>query len=219
MTKAFTLDEHLEEMRGVADGAGVPFKEVWRLHLLGELTKASCSMIGASGEAIARSGEDQTDDDETESALPRYGTPMHPAEDLRSCLQRLSQLQAILFPGWAATATQKRLRRLGLPDFMRTLGLSSAPSELPYAAQLVEPIADILVSMASHSVQWAVEQLIVPFLQLGWRRASAAYTAASMRALAAILDVDSEFSRSSASRPGMARMQREVPTLLSPYVV
>ena len=46
------------------------------------------------------------------------------------------------------------------------------------------------VSMASHSVTWAVEQLILPFLQLGWKRASAAYTAASMRALVAILDVE-----------------------------
>ena len=54
-------------------------------------------------------------------------------------------------------------------------GMASAPSELPYAAQLVEPVADILVSMASHSVTWAVEQLILPFLQLGWKRASAAY--------------------------------------------
>ena len=40
-------------------------------------------------------------------------------------------------------------------------GMASAPSELPYAAQLVEPVADILVSMASHSVTWAVEQLIL----------------------------------------------------------
>ena len=46
------------------------------------------------------------------------------------------------------------------------------------------------VSMASHSVTWAVEQLILPFLQLGWKRASAAYTAASMRALVAVLDVE-----------------------------
>ena len=46
--------------------------------------------------------------------------------------------------------------------------------------------------MASHSVTWAVEQLILPFLQLGWKRASAAYTAASMRALVALLDVEPE---------------------------
>ena len=101
-------------------------------------------------------------------------------------------------------------------------GMASAPSELPYAAQLVEPVADILVSMASHSVTWAVEQLILPFLQLGWKRASAAYTAASMRALVAILDVESEFSKGSSSAANggqrLARMQREVPALLAPHI-
>lgn len=100
--------------------------------------------------------------------------------------------------------------------------MASAPSELPYAAQLVEPVADILVSMASHSVTWAVEQLILPFLQLGWKRASAAYTAASMRALVAILDVESEFSKGCASSAHggqrLARMQREVPTRLAPHI-
>ena len=101
-------------------------------------------------------------------------------------------------------------------------GMASAPSELPYAAQLVEPVADILVSMASHSVTWAVEQLILPFLQLGWKRASAAYTAASMRALVAILDVESEFSKGCASSAHgsqrLVRMQREVPTRLAPHI-
>ena len=144
--------------------------------------------------ALACSGDDPA---HKEDELPRYGTPMHPAEDLRSCLQRLTQLRNLLFPGWQSTEESKR--RFPLADLVRRLGASlsggkgslSAPSELPYATQLVEPVADILVSMASHSVTWAVEQLILPFLQLGWKRASAAYTAASMRALVATLDVPS----------------------------
>ena len=57
------------------------------------------------------------------------------------------------------------------------------------------------VSMASHSVTWAVEQLILPFLQLGWRRASAAYTAASMRALVAALDVEPQTQTQAQTKP------------------
>ena len=163
--------------------------------------------------ALARSGADPAHE---EAALPRYGTPMHPAEDLRACLQRLTQLRHLLFPGWQST--QESTRRFPLPAFVRDLGMSSAPSELPYAAQLVGPIADILVSMAAHNVTWAVEQLILPFLQLGWRRASAAYTAASMRALVSILDLESEFALGSRHAPGMARTQREVPALLAPHI-
>ncbi len=105
--------------------------------------------------ALAHSGDDPSHE---EAELPRYGTPMHPAEDLRACLQRLTQLRNVLFPGWQSTEESKH--RFPLPAFVRRLssslpsmgGMASAPSELPYAAQLVEPVADILVSSkCSHS--------------------------------------------------------------------
>ena len=41
-------------------------------------------------------------------------------------------------------------------------GMASAPSELPYAAQLVEPVADILASSTySHSSKWSVAHILV----------------------------------------------------------
>ena len=45
--------------------------------------------------------------------------------------------------------------------------------------------------MAGHSVRWAVEQLIVPFLNVTSRRSSAAYAMMALRALARILDTAS----------------------------
>jgi len=41
----------LDEMRGVADGAKLPLRTVLQLHMIGELTKAQCSMFGAWGSA------------------------------------------------------------------------------------------------------------------------------------------------------------------------
>ena len=68
-----------------------------------------------------------------------------------------------------------------------------------------------VVTMAGHSVRWAVEQLIVPFLNVTSRRSSAAYAMMALRALARILDTASDFSQQTVGRSG-ARLQREVPT-------
>ena len=38
-------------MRGIAEGSGVSFKHLRRIHMIGELTKGTCSMFGAWGKA------------------------------------------------------------------------------------------------------------------------------------------------------------------------
>jgi len=55
-TVDFTPNYWFEEMRGLADGvnnASVTFESIWKLTLLGELTKGTCSMFGVWGDAIA----------------------------------------------------------------------------------------------------------------------------------------------------------------------
>ena len=66
----FTGDYFLEEIRGLADASGVDYKvlytlllllwfcgsqsvlqKIQRIHMIGELTKGSCSMFGANGSA------------------------------------------------------------------------------------------------------------------------------------------------------------------------
>ena len=51
VTRAFTNKYYYEELHGIADASGVPFKYFRRLHMLGELTKGACSMFGAWGKA------------------------------------------------------------------------------------------------------------------------------------------------------------------------
>lgn len=41
-------------MRGIADGSGVEFKYLKRIHMIGELTKGACSMFGAWGKATSK---------------------------------------------------------------------------------------------------------------------------------------------------------------------
>lgn len=50
-TEAYTGPWFAAEMRGMADAAGVDFKRMMRIHMIGELTKGACSMFGAWGAA------------------------------------------------------------------------------------------------------------------------------------------------------------------------
>ena len=40
-----------DEMKGLADSSGFDYEIIRRIHMIGELTKASCSMYGAWGDA------------------------------------------------------------------------------------------------------------------------------------------------------------------------
>jgi len=56
-TEEYTPSYWFEEMKGLADGvnnaSAVTFQNIYRLSLLGELTKGTCSMFGVWGDAIA----------------------------------------------------------------------------------------------------------------------------------------------------------------------
>lgn len=54
VTAKWTGSYFNEELRGLSDALGIPFKKIQHIHLIGELTKGSCSMYGAWGNATAR---------------------------------------------------------------------------------------------------------------------------------------------------------------------
>lgn len=51
-TDPWTSDHFNQEMQGLADGSGVDLQLIKRIHQLGELTKADCSMFGAWTDAL-----------------------------------------------------------------------------------------------------------------------------------------------------------------------
>eukprot|EP00948_MAST-09A_sp_MAST-9A-sp1_P004194 g4194.t1 len=51
VTRKYTGEYFFDQMRGMADATGVEYKTILRVHLIGELTKGSCSMYGAWNEA------------------------------------------------------------------------------------------------------------------------------------------------------------------------
>ena len=53
LTKPFTGAYIYDELKGLADGSGVDYKTLCRIHLIGELTQGDCSMYGAWGKATA----------------------------------------------------------------------------------------------------------------------------------------------------------------------
>eukprot|EP01121_Diplochlamys_sp_Union-15-3_P022779 TRINITY_DN979_c0_g1_i2.p1 TRINITY_DN979_c0_g1~~TRINITY_DN979_c0_g1_i2.p1 ORF type:complete len:363 (+),score=59.70 TRINITY_DN979_c0_g1_i2:98-1186(+) len=53
-TRDYTPQYFFDEIRGIADGAGIDYMLLVRIHMFPELIKASCSMVGTSGPAIAK---------------------------------------------------------------------------------------------------------------------------------------------------------------------
>lgn len=50
-TSPWTGQYFNEELQGMADATGIPFKKIQHIHMIGELTKGSCSLYGAWGNA------------------------------------------------------------------------------------------------------------------------------------------------------------------------
>ena len=167
--------------------------------------------IATSGAAMAHISEAQS------VHLGRYSVTMYPDESGRAHLIRMAHLQEVLFPGWAEPRTLSAkvvhmMAESSLGGLVRAAGVG-ALSELPHASQLVEVLAEIVVCMAAHAVQWAVEDIIMPFLKFRKRSdASAAYAMVGMRALALMLDPNTDFTSAN------SRMQRDVPMLLAPAI-
>ncbi|XP_041374954.1 protein dcd1B-like [Gigantopelta aegis] len=55
-TAKYTESSFFEEARGLADGSGADFMKILHIHLIGELTKGSCSMMGAWGSSVLKPG-------------------------------------------------------------------------------------------------------------------------------------------------------------------
>jgi hypothetical protein len=51
-TRDYTPSYFFDELKGLADGSGLDYQTLINLHMLPELTQASCTMVGAWGEAI-----------------------------------------------------------------------------------------------------------------------------------------------------------------------
>lgn len=53
ITKKYTGEYFFQEMQGIADASGAHYETIRRVHMIGELTKGSCSMYGAWDSATA----------------------------------------------------------------------------------------------------------------------------------------------------------------------
>lgn len=54
ITAPYTPQEFYDELHGLADGSGIDYQMLLRLNMFAEITKASCSFVGAWGEATAQ---------------------------------------------------------------------------------------------------------------------------------------------------------------------
>ncbi|XP_061188063.1 prolyl 4-hydroxylase subunit alpha-2-like [Saccostrea echinata] len=56
ITRKYSGSYFFEEAQGIADGCGIDLQKLLRIHMIGELTKGSCSMFGAWGSAVPVKG-------------------------------------------------------------------------------------------------------------------------------------------------------------------
>jgi hypothetical protein len=87
LTNPFIPQHFIEEVQGLADALNVTFDDVMRINLFPELIQASCSMMGATGNAIAKTNgtlyQLRALDWDTGSPLQQYPMLMtyHPSSD------------------------------------------------------------------------------------------------------------------------------------------
>lgn len=55
-TKTYTGEYFMDEIRGMSEATNYSLERIRRIHMIGELTKGSCSMIGAWGKALGKDG-------------------------------------------------------------------------------------------------------------------------------------------------------------------
>jgi hypothetical protein len=60
LTRRYTPQHYIEEIRGMSDGSGQSYHLITRLNMIPELIKAACSMIGAWGPSITLAGPENT---------------------------------------------------------------------------------------------------------------------------------------------------------------
>eukprot|EP01133_Synstelium_polycarpum_P010208 gene10208-11890_t len=56
VTKKYTRQSFFDELQGISDASGVSYRDLLRMHMFPELIKASCSILGAWGEATIDGG-------------------------------------------------------------------------------------------------------------------------------------------------------------------
>lgn len=56
ITKKYSGSYFYEEAQGISDGSGLDVQKLLRIHMIGELTKGSCSMFGAWGSSVPDKG-------------------------------------------------------------------------------------------------------------------------------------------------------------------
>ena len=114
-TDPYTSDYFEEEMQGLADATGYDLQRIRRIHQLGELTKASCSMVGAWDEALSdKKGLLQLRALDWTTAAIFVNNPQmtvyHPED------QTNNRFANIGFPGWIGLMTGMNDQKMGISE-------------------------------------------------------------------------------------------------------
>ena len=129
-TEPWTYQWHSDEMQGLADGSGVTLDLVKRIHMIGEVTKAQCSLFGIWDEALQdgsgllqlRALDWTTDDIFVNNPQVTIYHPTYTQEYEGFGKLRQNQFANVGFPGWIGLMTGMNDQKMGISE----IGASTA---------------------------------------------------------------------------------------------
>jgi len=141
--------KYLDEMRGIAEGAGLPFEDVLITHtFLESIQVPMCTTFAAWGKAT-RSGEmifGRNLDFFSLGVAHKYGTVIFYRPD------RGNAFVSVAWPGWCGTLTAVNVKGLGL-GLMNVGSREDRPVGIPYTIMVRQIVEEC------HTIEAAVERL------------------------------------------------------------
>jgi len=151
VTKPFTPDSFLQELHGIADASGVSYEMLLQLNLFPEITKASCSFMGAWGSATAENGKTwqlRALDYDTVGPFKEFPlvTVYHPEEGSNQ-----KAFASVGFPGSIGVLTGQSEAQIGIseigvsyPDDSFGQGTDNTPPEKVHGIPWMYLLRDVL---------------------------------------------------------------------------
>lgn len=138
-TKNFTGDYFFQELQGLADGAGLDYQTILRIHMIGELTQGDCSMYGAWGKATASTGKTfqlRALDWDVDGPFKNYAAVVvyHPNSDNGHAFANVG------FIGWVGALTGQSSAQMGISE----IGVSYPDSTFGSESRIGVPFTFLL---------------------------------------------------------------------------
>lgn len=156
VTKPFTSQSYYDEIQGIADASGLDFDLILQLNMLPEITKASCSFIGAWGSAAENGKTYQLRALDYDTDGPFKEFPLVSIYHPDSSVSDTTAFASVGFPATLGVLTGFSAEKLGIseigvsyPDDSFGQGTDNTPPEKVHGIPWMFLLRDVLTTSKS----------------------------------------------------------------------